>query len=195
MSKSTRRDSDSESKHLPIYQHKAKLVQAVRESTFLVVTGETGSGKTTQLPKYLHEAGKPSFRCPGPGDMMVMLNWERLVCFNLERQHLATSHCHFLGITNTAAPAYLLFVKLGHTCDPLTLIWTISSCAGLCKDGEIGITQPRRVAAITVAQRVAQEMRCTLGREVGYQVRFDDCTSQVRGLIPSAEYIQCLCCE
>lgn len=52
---------------------------------------------------------------------------------------------------------------------------------GICKDGKIGITQPRRVAAITVAQRVAQEMRCTLGREVGYQVRFDDCTSQVGG--------------
>ena len=52
---------------------------------------------------------------------------------------------------------------------------------GFCKDGKIGITQPRRVAAITVAQRVAQEMQCNLGREVGYQVRFDDCTSQVRG--------------
>lgn len=50
---------------------------------------------------------------------------------------------------------------------------------GICKAGRIGVTQPRRVAAITVAQRVAQEMQCTLGREVGYQVRFDDCTSQV----------------
>uniref|UniRef100_A0A8C9Y364 RNA helicase n=1 Tax=Sander lucioperca TaxID=283035 RepID=A0A8C9Y364_SANLU len=105
MSKSTRLDSkENESEHLPIYQHKAKLIQAVKDSTFLVVTGETGSGKTTQLPKYLHQAG-------------------------------------------------------------------------LCKDGKIGITQPRRVAAITVAQRVAQEMQCNLGREVGYQVRFDDCTS------------------
>ncbi|TKS81314.1 putative ATP-dependent RNA helicase DHX40 [Collichthys lucidus] len=106
MSKSTRWDSkENESKQLPIYRHKAKLVQAVKDSTFLVVTGETGSGKTTQLPQYLHEAG-------------------------------------------------------------------------ICKNGKIGITQPRRVAAITVAQRVAQEMQCTLGREVGYQVRFDDCTSQ-----------------
>ncbi|XP_075956023.1 putative ATP-dependent RNA helicase DHX40 [Anarhichas minor] len=106
MSKSTRLDSkDDESKRLPIYQHKATLTRAVKESTFLVVTGETGSGKTTQLPKYLHRAG-------------------------------------------------------------------------FCRDGKIGITQPRRVAAITVAQRVAQEMQCTLGREVGYQVRFDDCTSQ-----------------
>lgn len=52
---------------------------------------------------------------------------------------------------------------------------------GFGKDGKIGITQPRRVAAITVAQRVSQEMHCSLGREVGYQVRFDDCTSQVRG--------------
>ncbi|XP_029302139.1 probable ATP-dependent RNA helicase DHX40 [Cottoperca gobio] len=106
MSKSTRLDSkENESKKLPIYLHKATLIQAVTDNTFLVVTGETGSGKTTQLPKYLYQAG-------------------------------------------------------------------------FCKDGKIGITQPRRVAAITVAQRVAQEMQCTLGKEVGYQVRFDDCTSQ-----------------
>ncbi|XP_076000780.1 putative ATP-dependent RNA helicase DHX40 isoform X2 [Genypterus blacodes] len=106
MSNPTRRHSkENESKKLPIYQHKAKLVQAVRDSDFLVVTGETGSGKTTQLPQYLHQAG-------------------------------------------------------------------------FSKHGKIGITQPRRVAAITVAQRVAQEMQCTLGKEVGYQVRFDDCTTQ-----------------
>ncbi|CAL8360934.1 unnamed protein product [Merluccius merluccius] len=94
-----------EAKSLPIFQHKAKLIQAVKDNVFLVVTGETGSGKTTQLPQYLYEAG----------------------------------------------------------------LW---------KAGKIGVTQPRRVAAITVAQRVSHEMRCTLGKEVGYQVRFDDCTSQ-----------------
>uniref|UniRef100_W5M8H4 DEAH (Asp-Glu-Ala-His) box polypeptide 40 n=1 Tax=Lepisosteus oculatus TaxID=7918 RepID=W5M8H4_LEPOC len=43
---------------MPIFQHKDKLVRAVKSNTFLVVTGETGSGKTTQLPKYLYEAGK-----------------------------------------------------------------------------------------------------------------------------------------
>uniref|UniRef100_A0A8C7YHV7 RNA helicase n=1 Tax=Oryzias sinensis TaxID=183150 RepID=A0A8C7YHV7_9TELE len=95
---------EMESKNLPIYHQKSKLVQAVRENSFLIVSGETGSGKTTQLPQYLYEAG-------------------------------------------------------------------------FCKDGNIGITQPRRVAAITVAQRVAQEMQCSLGKEVGYQVRFDDFTS------------------
>uniref|UniRef100_A0A6Q2YWA1 RNA helicase n=1 Tax=Esox lucius TaxID=8010 RepID=A0A6Q2YWA1_ESOLU len=96
---------DNDSKKLPIYQHKASLQQAVKDNSFLVVTGETGSGKTTQLPQYLHQAG----------------------------------------------------------------FW---------RDGRIGVTQPRRVAAITVAQRVSQEMRCSLGREVGYQVRFDDCTTE-----------------
>ncbi|KAK7883197.1 hypothetical protein WMY93_029371 [Mugilogobius chulae] len=107
MSKSSRSEpkESSDSEPLPIYHHKSKLVRAVKDSTFLVVTGETGCGKTTQLPQYLHEAG-------------------------------------------------------------------------FSKRGKIGVTQPRRVAAITVAQRVAQEMRYTLGKEVGYQVRFDDCTSE-----------------
>uniref|UniRef100_A0A3B3BJ91 RNA helicase n=1 Tax=Oryzias melastigma TaxID=30732 RepID=A0A3B3BJ91_ORYME len=96
--------SSMDAKKLPIYHQKNKLIQAVRENSFLIVSGETGSGKTTQLPQYLYEAG-------------------------------------------------------------------------FCKDGKIGITQPRRVAAITVAQRVAQEMHCSLGLEVGYQVRFDDFTT------------------
>ncbi|XP_051966157.1 probable ATP-dependent RNA helicase DHX40 [Xyrauchen texanus] len=94
-----------ESRHLPIYQHRDELIQAVRKNTFLIVTGETGSGKTTQLPQYLYKAD-------------------------------------------------------------------------LCRHGGIGITQPRRVAAITVAQRVSQEMGVRLGKEVGYQVRFDDCSTK-----------------
>ncbi|KAL2095759.1 hypothetical protein ACEWY4_007907 [Coilia grayii] len=95
----------SEACKLPIYQFKKELVKAVKDNIFLVVTGETGSGKTTQLPQYLYHAG-------------------------------------------------------------------------LSKGGKIVVTQPRRVAAITVAQRVSQEMGLRLGDEVGYQVRFDDCTSK-----------------
>ncbi|XP_048412986.1 probable ATP-dependent RNA helicase DHX40 isoform X2 [Stegostoma tigrinum] len=90
---------------LPIHQHKESLVQAVRDHPFLIVTGETGSGKTTQLPQYLCQAG-------------------------------------------------------------------------LGRHGIIGVTQPRRVAAMSVALRVAEEMDCSLGSRVGYQVRFDDCTSE-----------------
>ncbi|XP_071813959.1 probable ATP-dependent RNA helicase DHX40 [Apostichopus japonicus] len=50
--------------------------------------------------------------------------------------------------------------------------------SGYSKNGLIGVTQPRRVAAMSVARRVAEEMECDLGRKVGYQVRFDDCTSK-----------------
>ncbi|PLB34616.1 putative ATP dependent RNA helicase [Aspergillus candidus] len=49
---------------------------------------------------------------------------------------------------------------------------------GWCADGKaIAVTQPRRVAATTVAARVAEEMRCKLGEEVGYSIRFEDLTS------------------
>ena len=41
----------------------------------------------------------------------------------------------------------------------------------------IAVTQPRRVAAVTVAKRVADERGCRLGSEVGYAVRFDECHS------------------
>ncbi|KAM8797452.1 putative ATP-dependent RNA helicase DHX40 [Eudromia elegans] len=90
---------------LPIAKYRRALVQAVRERPFLIVTGETGSGKSTQLPKYLYEAG-------------------------------------------------------------------------LAEHGAIGVTQPRRVATLSVARRVAEEMGCALGSVVGYQVRFDDCSSE-----------------
>ncbi|XP_054857708.1 probable ATP-dependent RNA helicase DHX40 [Eublepharis macularius] len=90
---------------LPIYRFRKKLVEAVRDNAFLVVTGETGSGKTTQLPKYLFQEG-------------------------------------------------------------------------FAKHGLIGVTQPRRVAATSVAQRVAEEVNCPLGSIVGYQVRFDECVSE-----------------
>ena len=82
-----------------------KLLQAVAEYQVLIVVGETGSGKTTQLPQYLHEAG---------------------------------------------------YTKDG---------------------GKIGCTQPRRVAAMSVAARVADEMGVRVGDAVGYSIRFEDCTS------------------
>ncbi|KAI1195997.1 P-loop containing nucleoside triphosphate hydrolase protein [Nemania serpens] len=50
--------------------------------------------------------------------------------------------------------------------------------AGWCAEGKlIGVTQPRRVAATTVAIRVAEEYGCELGKEVGYSIRFEDVTS------------------
>lgn len=49
--------------------------------------------------------------------------------------------------------------------------------AGYADKLKIGCTQPRRVAAMSVAKRVAEEVGCRLGQEVGYTIRFEDCTS------------------
>ncbi|XP_069678567.1 pre-mRNA-splicing factor ATP-dependent RNA helicase DHX16 [Periplaneta americana] len=91
---------------LPIYPFKKDLIQAIKDHQVLIIEGETGSGKTTQIPQYLYEAG-------------------------------------------------------------------------FTQDGKkIGCTQPRRVAAMSVSARVAQEMGVKLGNEVGYSIRFEDCTSE-----------------
>ena len=47
----------------------------------------------------------------------------------------------------------------------------------MTEHGKIGCTQPRRVAAMSVAKRVAEEVGCNLGTDVGYTIRFEDCTS------------------
>ena len=86
---------------LPVSEHREKILTALKENQVLVIAGETGSGKTTQLPK---------------------------ICLEL----------------------------------------------GLGARGLIGHTQPRRLAARSVAQRLAEELAVPLGEQVGYQVRFHD---------------------
>ena len=49
---------------------------------------------------------------------------------------------------------------------------------GYSSYGMIGCTQPRRVAAMSVARRVSDEMQCRVGGEVGYAIRFEDVTSK-----------------
>jgi len=86
---------------LPVSQARDEIAQAITKNQVIVLAGETGSGKTTQLPK---------------------------ICLSLGR-----------GIA-----------------------------------GMIGHTQPRRIAARTVAARIADELGTTVGRGVGYKVRFSD---------------------
>jgi len=92
-------------KELPVVEHREEILAAIREHSVVVVVSETGSGKTTQLPKMVAEA---------------------------------------LGVDG----------------------------------GRIGCTQPRRIAAVSVAKRVAEELQVPLGDFVGYQVRFEDKTSR-----------------
>ncbi|KAL6249342.1 DEAH-box ATP-dependent RNA helicase prp22 [Rhinocladiella similis] len=89
---------------LPVYKFRKQLLDAVAGNQLLIVVGDTGSGKTTQVTQYLAEAG-------------------------------------------------------------------------YANNGIIGCTQPRRVAAMSVAKRVSEEVGCELGREVGYTIRFEDRTS------------------
>ncbi len=86
---------------LPVSQRKDEILAAIRDHQVVIIAGETGSGKTTQIPK---------------------------ICLELGR-----------GV-----------------------------------DGQIGHTQPRRLAARTVAERIAEELGSPLGDSVGYQVRFTD---------------------
>ncbi|KAI8378249.1 P-loop containing nucleoside triphosphate hydrolase protein [Choanephora cucurbitarum] len=88
---------------LPTFEYRQDLVDAIREYSILVVIGETGSGKTTQVPQYILEE--------------------------------------------------IPEIKM------------------------IGVTQPRRIAAMTVAKRVSEEQDVRLGNTVGYTIRFDDHTS------------------
>src|ERR1022692_2910615 len=89
---------------LPVSQLKDEIAEVIRDNQVVIIAGETGSGKTTQLPK---------------------------ICLELGR-----------GVT-----------------------------------GQIGHTQPRRIAARTVAERVAHELGTELGAAVGYKVRFADHSS------------------
>lgn len=97
---------DEVRKSLPVYKYRTELLEAIKKHQVLIVVGETGSGKTTQLPQYLFEDGYTA-------------NGMKVAC-----------------------------------------------------------TQPRRVAAMSVATRVADEMGVRLGHEVGYSIRFEDKTNE-----------------
>lgn len=74
---------------------------------------------------------------------------------------------------------HLTLIIIGETgCGKTTQIPQFLYQIGYGEKGVIAVTQPRRVAAITISARVAKEMKCQLGQEVGYTVRFEDQTSK-----------------
>eukprot|EP00746_Dinoflagellata_sp_MGD_P157310 gnl/MRDRNA2_/MRDRNA2_86177_c0_seq1.p1 gnl/MRDRNA2_/MRDRNA2_86177_c0~~gnl/MRDRNA2_/MRDRNA2_86177_c0_seq1.p1 ORF type:complete len:1064 (+),score=24.62 gnl/MRDRNA2_/MRDRNA2_86177_c0_seq1:50-3241(+) len=77
-----------------------------------------------------------------------------------------------------AVKKHQIIVTIGETgSGKTTQITQYLAESGFANDGSITCTQPRRVAAQSIAKRVAEEVGCRLGEEVGYNVRFDDCTS------------------
>lgn len=100
------------SSKLPVWEHKETFMRLLDENQTLVLVGETGSGKTTQIPQWCVE-----------------------YCSKQQGDHQQNN-------------------KLSVAC-----------------------TQPRRVAAMSVAARVAEEMDVILGEQVGYSIRFESCTS------------------
>lgn len=102
---------DEQRKRLPVYRFREQIEYLLDKYQTLVVIGETGCGKSTQIPQFL-----------------------------------AQSYCQELDPTN----GQLM----------------------------VGVTEPRRVAAVSLANRVAQECDCRLGEDVGYAIRFEDCVSK-----------------
>ncbi|CAL9230322.1 unnamed protein product [Arabidopsis halleri] len=100
-------------KNLPVWVHKEEFLQTLKENQIVLLVGETGSGKTTQIPQFVLEAVLNENPSSGPKG----------------------------------------------------------------KKWLVGCTQPRRVAAMSVSRRVAEEMDVEIGEEVGYTVRFEDCSS------------------
>ena len=87
----------------------------------------------------------------------------------------AASRAHFRSLP---CPWPQVLVVIGETGSGKTTQMTqYMAEAGFTSRGIIGCTQPRRVAAMSVASRVAQEVGTKLGNEVGYAIRFEDCTS------------------
>lgn len=69
-------------------------------------------------------------------------------------------------------------IRVNESVNTLTELPQYLLNGGFCRNGGvIGITQPRRVAAVTVAKRVAEECGVTLGQKVGYAIRFEDVTT------------------
>ncbi|XP_076750371.1 putative ATP-dependent RNA helicase DHX35 isoform X2 [Xylocopa sonorina] len=105
-------------------------------------------------------------------------NAHHSLALNLQRQQLPTfkyrSHIIYL------LEKYQTLVLIGETgCGKSTQLPQYLLEAGWCADGKmIGITEPRRVAATSLANRVADERSCILGTEVGYSIRFDNYTDE-----------------
>jgi hypothetical protein len=139
----------------------------------LIIVAETGAGKTTQLPQYLLDAG---FGKAGV-DLLSLLSGAKYLDERVSPYTSMDSHhvgCGVLvrAIVTTTVALWSCFLDIASACHCAQGAQPPRGTAGI-----IGCTQPRRVAAMSVAARVAEERGVRLGREVGYSIRFEDNTS------------------
>lgn len=133
---------------LPIARHKDSLLYVVESNPVTVVVGQTGSGKTTQIPQFLEKAGWCS-----DGKLIGVTQ----VCSFLSFFFFSFTFYFPTLLCILNMPFRLLFFFFVPVADSL---------------------QPRRIAATTVALRVAEEYGSEVGKEVGYSIRFEDVTSE-----------------
>ena len=150
---------------LPIYQYREDIVNIIKDNLYCIITGDTGSGKTTQLPQYVIESIKPA-------DLNMS---NKLEDSNNNFNEGESSE----NKTNRNDSTNLNFDKNSQSKNKIEKSEESTSTKKKKNDSmSIVITQPRRVAAIQMAKRVAYERRCKLGKEVGYSIRFEDCSSE-----------------
>lgn len=138
-------DVTTSSPDLPISSWKEQILTSIAQHQVLILQGDTGSGKTTQIPQYLYQAQEKSMRSRVQSEKTSSSVMTRVMVNDPKNDH------HH------------------------------SSKKKSSKFKKIAVTQPRRVAAMSVAKRVSEEMHSQLGQIVGYKVRFDSCvTSQTR---------------
>ncbi|CAM9653872.1 unnamed protein product [Scytosiphon promiscuus] len=149
---------------LPIFAHRASVVRAVQEHQTVVVVGETGSGKSTQIPQFLYEAGITE---GGAGWSANVKSGE-----SANAADMAASRTKGNGKKRARSSSLdNVFKKAGGGSDG-------GSTGVVGGGGVIACTQPRRVAAVTVAKRVASEIGCELGHLVGYTRCKENSTSR-----------------
>jgi hypothetical protein len=159
-------------KKLPIYPMKEELMAAIAKYQVLIVVAETGSGSVHSCSRQLVALAPCCFSCAllSPRDSLFLFNVHPLLCS-------VSSMCVLTWFCMLSLSYFLcLFCSVLFRSKTTQLTQYLVE-AGYAKKGRIGCTQPRRVAAMSVAARVAQEMNVKLGHEVGYTIRFEDCSS------------------
>eukprot|EP00796_Vickermania_ingenoplastis_P007458 gene7458-5254_t len=163
-------------RQLPIFHCKRDLLRLIGENAVTIVVGETGSGKTTQLVQYLYEAGyargQEEDELGEVGEEEEEEEEEREKGSEARGRQKRVWRSALTATSSSSTPSPPQSSSANETAAPQPKRRRRRREGSL-----IGCTQPRRLAAVGVATRVSEEMRCRLGSTVGYSIHLDDHTS------------------